>query len=86
MDAMVTLPTAPLTDRQQCLLRLLAGGATSADLALRLGLSRGQTDQAVVALLATLRVRTIDEAAVLWWGSRAGARPDLRLAALALVA
>ncbi len=86
MDAIVALPIADLTDQQPDQAQLLVGGATVADLAVRLGLSRGQTEQAVVALLATLRVRTIDEAAVLWWGSRAGARPDLLAAARALVA
>ncbi len=50
MDVVIALPTAPLTDRQQRLLRLLVSGATSADLAVHLGLSRGQTKQAVVAL------------------------------------
>jgi DNA-binding CsgD family transcriptional regulator len=86
MDAMVTVPTARLTDQQQRLLRLLAGGATVADLAVRLGLSRRQTQCAVLALPAILDVRTVEEAIVLWWGSRAGTRTDLRLAAQTLIA
>ena len=37
------------------------------------------------AILTTLGVSSLAEARVVWWGSRAGAREDLRLAATALI-
>ncbi len=86
MDESVAFRVAGLTDGQRRLLRLVAGGATTNELAVRLGLSPRRTRREVQTLLVALGVRSTDEAVLLWWGSRAGARGDLRLAAHALVA
>ena len=86
MDESVAFRVAGLTDGQRRLLRLAAGGATTDELAARLGLSPRRTRRAVQTLLVTLGVRSTDEAVLLWWGSRAGARTDLQAAARALVA
>ena len=75
-----------LTAHQQRLLRLLVSGATAAEVAARLGLSARAARREQRAVLALLGVRSTDEAALLWWGSRAGARDDLRLAVQTLVA
>ena len=74
------LDLGPLTDRQRRLLGLLAAGATVAEIALRLDLSRRATQRAVADLLTALNASTSAEACLLWWGSRAGARADLRQA------
>jgi DNA-binding CsgD family transcriptional regulator len=86
MDELIAYRVARLTDRRQRLLRLAASGAPAAELALRLGLSRRQVGREVAAVLLALGVQTLDEAALLWWGSRAGARTELRAAAQALAA
>ena len=86
MDESVAFRVAELTDGQRRLLRLVAGGATMDELAARLGLSPRRTRREVQTLLVALGVRSTDEAVLLWWGSRAGARADLQVAARALVA
>lgn len=86
MDAIVSFRLHTLTETQQRLLRLIAGGATPAEQAVRLGLSRGRLQREVRIVLAVLGVYDSDEATVLWWGSRAGARTDLAAAAQRLVA
>jgi DNA-binding CsgD family transcriptional regulator len=78
MDTNRPLELGPLTDDQRRALRLLAGGLTPGELALRLGLSRRAARRAVAGLLAALAVASVEEARLLWWGSRAGARADLR--------
>jgi DNA-binding CsgD family transcriptional regulator len=80
-NASIAIGIEQLTPRQQHLLRLLASGATAADLTVRLGLSARVAGRERRAMLATLAVDTVPEAARLWWGSRAGARADLRAAA-----
>jgi DNA-binding NarL/FixJ family response regulator len=75
-----------LTDRQRRLLRLLASGATAGELAARLGLTVSAAQRECQEVQAALGVNTPAEAALLWWGSRAGARVDVRLAAEHLVA
>jgi DNA-binding CsgD family transcriptional regulator len=75
---------AMLSERQGRLWRRLAAGASSTELAARLGVTRRMLWDEQRALLATLGVGSLAEARVLWWGSRAGAREDLRLAAAAL--
>jgi DNA-binding NarL/FixJ family response regulator len=75
-----------LTDRQRRLLRLLACGATAGDLAARLGVTASAARRECRAALAALGVGTPAEAALLWWGSRAGARVEVRLAAEQLAA
>lgn len=75
-----------LTAHQQRLLRLLASGATAAEVAVRLGLSARAAQREQRAVLALLGVDSPQAAVLLWWGSRAGARDDLRLAVHALVA
>ena len=82
-DEPVAVGIERLTALQQRLLRLLVSGATAADLAAQLGLSTRVARREQQALLAALGVGSVQEAAVLWWGSRAGARADLRAAALA---
>jgi DNA-binding NarL/FixJ family response regulator len=67
-----------LTAGQQRMLRLLVSGATVADLAAHLGLSVGLARREQRLVLSTLGVGSAQEAALLWWGSRAGARADLR--------
>lgn len=86
MDAIVSLRLHTLTEAQQRLLGLIACGATPAEQAARLGLSRGRLRREVRIVLAVLGVHDSSEAAVLWWGSRAGARTDLAAAAQRLVA
>ena len=83
MDETALAPIAELSDEQCRLLRLLAAGATTAELGVRLGLSPTRARRAVDDLLAALGVEDMAAAMVLWWGSRAGARADLRAAALA---
>ena len=82
MDEIAQTQIAELSDDQCRMLRLLAAGATTAELGVRLGLSPAQARRAVAGLLAALGVADAAGAMVLWWGSRAGARPDLRAAAL----
>jgi DNA-binding NarL/FixJ family response regulator len=83
MDEIAQAHIAELSDDQCRLLRLLAAGATTAELGVRLGLSPTRARRAVDGLLAALGVEDAAGATVLWWGSRAGARADLRAAALA---
>ena len=75
---------AALMARQQRLLRLAAAGATPLDLAERLGLSPARARREFGGLLGALGVRTGGEAALLWWGSRDGARAEVRPAASVL--
>jgi hypothetical protein len=74
------------TDRQGRLLRLLGADRTALELAGRLGLTPQQARRETAALLRTIGVGRTDEAVLLWWGSRAGARADLCVAAQMLVA
>ena len=83
MDEIAQTQIAELSDEQCLMLRLLAAGATTAELGMRLGLSPARARRAVDGLLAALGVEDAAGAMVLWWGSRAGARADLRAAALA---
>ena len=86
MDESVTFRVAELTDGQRRLLRLVAGGATMDELAVRRGESPRRTRREVQTLLVALGVRSTDEAVLLWWGSRAGARAELGLAAALIAA
>jgi DNA-binding CsgD family transcriptional regulator len=86
MNDAIALKLAGLTERQSRVLRRLASGTTEADLAVRLGLSPRAARHEARNLLDALGLRSCDEAAVLWWGNRAGARADLLAAARALVA
>jgi DNA-binding NarL/FixJ family response regulator len=86
MDELLARRIARLTDRQQRLLRLTAGGAAAAALAMRLDLAPSHIQRELAALLRALGVRSTAEAALLWWGSRAGSRADVRRAAQALIA
>ena len=79
-DAPVAVGIERLTARQQRLLRLLVSGATAADLAAQRGLSTRVARREQHEMLAALGVGSVQEATVLWWGSRAGARADLRAA------
>ena len=79
-DAPVAVGIERLTARQQRLLRLLVSGATAADLAAQLGLSARLARREQHEMLAALGVGNVQAATVLWWGSRAGARADLRAA------
>ena len=79
-DEPVAVGIERLTARQQRLLRLLVSGATAVDLAAQLGLSARVARREQHEVLAALGVGNVQEAAVLWWGSRAGARADLRAA------
>ena len=83
MDQIAPAHLAELSAEQHRLLRLLAAGATTAELGARLGLSPTRARRAVDGLLAALGVEDAAAAMVLWWGSRAGARADLRAAAMA---
>jgi DNA-binding CsgD family transcriptional regulator len=75
-----------LTDRQRRLVRLLAAGAIGGELAERLGVTAREARHECQAVFAALGVGTPAEAALLWWGSRAGARAEVRLAAERLAA
>jgi DNA-binding CsgD family transcriptional regulator len=77
---------AALSERQRRLLRLLAAGAPTTEVAARLGLSAQRARAEQDWLLAALGVDCRADAALLWWGSRAGARAEVGRAAAALVA
>jgi hypothetical protein len=77
---------ATLTDGQRRMLALVAVGATTADLARHLGMPPRGVGRELASLLTDLGVPGRREAALLWWGSRAGARVDLRDASEALSA
>ncbi len=86
MDEVISIRLQGLTDTQQRLLRLAASGATPAEQATRLGLSARAVRRELDGVIDRLGVRDINQAALLWWGSRAGARADLAAAAQQLVA
>ena len=77
--------SARLTERQGRMLRWLAAGACPREIGARLSLSPRLLAREQRAILTTLGVSSLAEARVVWWGSRAGAREDLRLAATALI-
>ena len=77
---------AALSDDQRRLLRLLAAGVPVPEAAARLGLSARRARAEQSRLLAALGVASVAEAALLWWGSRAGARAEVGQAAAALIA
>ncbi len=80
MDEVISLRLQGLTDTQQRLLRLAASGATMAEQAAHLGLSPRAVRRELDGVVGALGVRDVGQAALLWWGSRAGARADLRAA------
>jgi DNA-binding NarL/FixJ family response regulator len=75
-----------LSEQQRRMVRLAAGGAPAAEIAARLSIPMHRIPREWLAVLAILGVRDEREAAVLWWGSRAGARLDLAHAARQLIA
>jgi DNA-binding NarL/FixJ family response regulator len=85
MEDIVAHRVAMLTDDQRRMLRLSAGGATVAEIALRLDLPSATVERELSALLTALGVRTTGEATILWWGSRIGAPAELAVAAQELV-
>jgi hypothetical protein len=86
MNGEIAQRIAGLSDRQRRVLRAIAGRMTLPEVALRIGASPAVARREVAAVLLALGVRRLDEAAVLWWGSRAGARADVRAAARRLAA
>jgi DNA-binding NarL/FixJ family response regulator len=86
MDEVIAIRLAGLTSTHRRMLRLAAAGATPADIGLHLDMAPRTVHDELTVLLATLGVHDAHEAAIIWWGSRAGARPDLAIAAQGLVA
>jgi DNA-binding NarL/FixJ family response regulator len=66
-----------LTDVQRRVLRLAAGGATPAEIALRLNWSLQAVEQELTRLVTLLGVADTRAATLSWWSSRAGARAEL---------
>jgi DNA-binding NarL/FixJ family response regulator len=66
-----------LTDVQRRVLRLAAGGATPAEIALRLNWSLPTVELELTRLVVLLGVPDTRSATLAWWASRAGARVDL---------
>lgn len=85
MEDIVAYRVAALTDSQRRMLRLAAGGATVAEVAVRLGMAPRTVQRELEGVLSALGVRDTYEASLLWWGSRAGARGDLATAAQDLI-
>ena len=79
------LRIAQLTERQRRILRLTAAGATRLDLATRLDRTPIETEAEIAGVLDALEVASLDEAAIIWWGSRQGAPLGLMVAAESLV-
>ena len=75
-----------LSEQQRRMVRLAAGGAPATEISARLAMPVSHVKREWIAVLATLGVRDEHEAALLWWGSRAGARLDLAHAAQELTA
>jgi DNA-binding NarL/FixJ family response regulator len=78
------MSTTDLTDEQRRLARLVAAGAAPAEIAVRLNRSPRRVARDLHALPAALGLASLDEVAVAWWGTRAGARADLAVAAARL--
>jgi DNA-binding CsgD family transcriptional regulator len=91
-DSIAAPPAAParpggltgLTDEQRRLARLVAAGAAPAEIAARLDRSPRRVARDLRALPAALGLASLDEVALAWWGTRAGARADLAAAAARL--
>jgi DNA-binding CsgD family transcriptional regulator len=77
MEDIVAHRVAALTDNQRRMLRLASGGATVAEIAIRLDLPARVVGRELSALLTALGVNDTQQARLLWWGSRAGANPDM---------
>lgn len=73
-----------LTDDQRCLARLVAAGAAPVEIAARLDRSPRRVARDLQALPVALGLASLEEVAVAWWGTRAGARTDLVAAAARL--
>ena len=76
-DDRVAKRIAGLSDRQRRLLRLAAAGASVAEIANRLELQPRVVESELDALMSTLGVNNRSQAAMVWWGTRAGSDPQL---------
>jgi DNA-binding NarL/FixJ family response regulator len=85
MEDIVAHRVAALTDSQRRMLRLASGGATVAEIAVRLGLPPRVVARELSAVLTALGVGDTRQATILWWGSRVGASPHMVDAAQDLV-
>jgi DNA-binding NarL/FixJ family response regulator len=85
VEDIVAHRVAALPDSQRRMLRLAAGGASVAEIAVRLGLSPRVVGRELSAVLTALGVSDAQQARILWWGSRAGASPHMIDAAQDLV-
>jgi DNA-binding CsgD family transcriptional regulator len=86
METIITYRLAGLTDMQRRMLRLAAAGATTNEIARRLGLDTHTAQSEIASLLGALGVTSAHQASVMWWGSRAGAPAALVAAATSLLA
>jgi DNA-binding NarL/FixJ family response regulator len=85
VEDIVAHRVAALPDSQRRMLRLASGGATVAEIAIRLDLPARVVGRELSALLTALGVSDTQQATILWWGSRAGASPHMADAAQELV-
>jgi DNA-binding NarL/FixJ family response regulator len=85
-DDHVAAKVAGLSERQRRVLRLAAAGASTREIGQRIHAPLAVVEHELALLLRSLGVRTTDQAALVWWGSRAGSHPHLADAARDLIA